>query len=58
MRIKTITVPVQHLAAATASLTALGAAAGRSPRDVRGGTLIATPRDADDNLFGLFQEAA
>ena len=41
-----------------ASLTALGATADRSPRDVGGGNLTATVRDADGNLIGLFQAAA
>jgi predicted enzyme related to lactoylglutathione lyase len=38
-----------------ADLTGLGATVERSPRDVGGGNLIATVRDADGNVFGLFQ---
>jgi predicted enzyme related to lactoylglutathione lyase len=38
-----------------AELTDLGATVQRSPRDVGGGNLTATVRDADGNLIGLFQ---
>jgi len=46
---------VGDIEASIAGLTALGATTERSPRDVGGGALTATMRDADGNLIGLFQ---
>jgi predicted enzyme related to lactoylglutathione lyase len=48
---------VPDIEASMRLLTDLGAVAERSPHDVGGGSLTATLRDADGNLFGLFQEA-
>jgi len=45
---------VDDLEATIESLTELGASTERSPRDVGGGARIATLRDQDGNLFGLF----
>ena len=49
---------VADIEAAVASLTGVGASLERSPHDVGGGNLTATLRDADGNVFGLFQAAA
>jgi predicted enzyme related to lactoylglutathione lyase len=49
---------VADIAAAVTTLTGLGASPERSAHDVGGGNLTATLRDADGNLFGLFQAAA
>jgi predicted enzyme related to lactoylglutathione lyase len=49
---------VPDIAAAVAGLTAVGATVHRDPRDVGGGSLIATVRDADGNVVGLYQAAA
>ncbi|MEV6846820.1 VOC family protein [Actinoplanes sp. NPDC051411] len=46
---------VDDIEASIAELTDLGATTERSPRDVGGGSLTATVRDADGNLIGLFQ---
>jgi predicted enzyme related to lactoylglutathione lyase len=48
---------VADIEASIASLTGLGATTERSARDVGGGHLIATLRDADGNLFGLSQDS-
>jgi predicted enzyme related to lactoylglutathione lyase len=48
---------VDDIEASAAALTGLGATTERSPRDVGGGHLIATLRDADGNLFGLSQDS-
>jgi catechol 2,3-dioxygenase-like lactoylglutathione lyase family enzyme len=45
------------LDAAVAALLAAGASAERSPHDVGGGAKIATVRDTDGHLIGLFQPA-
>jgi predicted enzyme related to lactoylglutathione lyase len=45
------------LAASMAALTAAGATPERSPHDVGDGALIATVRDADGHLIGLYQAA-
>jgi predicted enzyme related to lactoylglutathione lyase len=46
---------VPDIDATIAALTAQGATAERSPRDVGGGNMIATLRDADGNIVGLYQ---
>lgn len=46
---------VNDVEASIVELTGLGAATERSPRDIGGGALTATMRDADGNLIGLFQ---
>jgi predicted enzyme related to lactoylglutathione lyase len=46
---------VPDIEASIATLTGLGSTVERSPRDVGGGSLTATLRDGDGNLFGLFQ---
>jgi len=48
---------VDDIEAAIAMLTGKGAGVERSPHDV-GGPLIATLRDNDGNLFGLYQGPA
>lgn len=45
------------LDASLAALTAAGATLERSPHDVGDGTLIATVRDNDGHLIGLYQAA-
>ncbi|WP_230859184.1 VOC family protein [Actinoplanes aureus] len=47
----------EDLEAALAALVAAGATPERSPHDVGDGDLIATVRDADGHLIGLFQGA-
>ena len=49
---------VADIESSVATLTGAGATVERSPRDVGGGNLTATLRDADGNVFGLFQAAA
>jgi predicted enzyme related to lactoylglutathione lyase len=49
---------VDDIEASIAGLIDLGATTERSPRDVGGGSLTATLRDADGNLIGLFQAPA
>jgi predicted enzyme related to lactoylglutathione lyase len=49
---------VDDIEASIAGLIDLGATTERSPRDVGGGSLTATVRDADGNLIGLFQAPA
>jgi predicted enzyme related to lactoylglutathione lyase len=49
---------VDDIAAAIAELLAAGAAEQQPVRDVGGGTLIATVRDADGNVVGLYQPSA
>jgi predicted enzyme related to lactoylglutathione lyase len=49
---------VADIHASITDLTGKGAVAERSPRDVGGGNLTATMRDADGNIFGLFQAAS
>jgi predicted enzyme related to lactoylglutathione lyase len=49
---------VEDIEASIAELGRLGATTERSPRDVGGGSLTATVRDADGNLIGLFQAPA
>jgi predicted enzyme related to lactoylglutathione lyase len=49
---------VSDIEASIGELTGLGASVERSPRDVGGGALTATVRDADGNLIGLFQAPA
>ena len=46
---------VDDVEAAVERLTGQGATVERSPHDVGGGTIIATLRDGDGNLFGLHQ---
>ena len=46
------------IAAAVAALVAAGAQEEQAVRDVGGGNLTATVRDADGNVTGLFQAAA
>jgi predicted enzyme related to lactoylglutathione lyase len=45
------------VAGTIAALVVAGATEERSPHDVGGGNLIATVRDADGHLIGLFQAA-
>ena len=49
---------VADIEASVATLTGAGATVERSPHDVGAGNLTATLRDADGNVFGLFQAAA
>lgn len=46
---------VDDVAATLGALVAAGATTVQEPRDVGGGTLVATLRDADGNLIGLRQ---
>ena len=48
---------VDDVAKTLEALVAAGATTVQEPRDVGGGTLVATARDADGNLIGLRQAA-
>ncbi|GLY01925.1 MULTISPECIES: VOC family protein [Actinoplanes] len=49
---------VDDMTASIAALEAAGAGIERSPHDVGDGSLIATLRDVDGHLIGLFQKTA